>query len=649
MKFGTSLALFMLLLLSSCVGTIQSTVPSYTNVQNAPVYPLTFAGLTNVSAISDTRIEVFFYPASGGSGKYTYDIQVGNDPYPISIPSDVLVPDYRGLLKATLTGLLRLTPYTIKVEVRDQESTVQSSSGIQKTVTTFPYQVADFGGITSAFNTAGEDGKTSIKVRWTPARTSGSLFPETWEPKEYEVIAVDSEKLTPGDMDVDTTVDRWVAKFVSNVANNEYVMRGLAPGKRYYVRIRCLHRGSENDVYDPRKRSELNTNYVVISTVSDDPSNLKFEPSSFNVVLANGEQGLNAVLTSWTPATGIFDHFRIYYSTTASNAVALGNFTGPCLSASLPGATPPYCKRVEYFDSLSPVTGLEPYTSYDFVLVLCRTIVCDAVDQVRSPLRTVITDPSVPNFSGIREVVLANTLDTLENLYLKFDLPNFTTGYFDGLVIKMRRDPDDVATETTLTTSTLPGYYTYDFLTQNTVTVYGIPYVDADTRPYCFTIHPYKNGVPPAIIEYANGVWKCISPSIDPPTSTQFRGIFRAKNRASNVTLDWNLPSAGVYSEFELFYRKQSTLFTWGDAIAQAGDNFDFTNYGRITIEPGETSITIDGFANGVYTFGMITRYMYMTPDGPIVLRSETNNGIFRCTFANDFDVSTIDTEYDCN
>jgi len=648
MRLPTSLVLFILLLLSSCVGTVQDTVPSYTNVKDAPVAPLNFPGVTKAVAISDTRVEVFFYPAAGGSGKYTYDVQVGNDPYPISIPSDVLVPDYRGLLRTTLTGLQRLSTYNIKVEVRDQQSTVQSKSGVIKAVTTFSNEVADFGGITSAYNTAGEDGKTSIKVRWTPARASGGLTKQPWDPKEYEVVAVDAEKLTPADMDVNTTTDRWVARLVNNPANNEYIMRGLSPGKRYYVRMRCLHQTSEDDVYDPKKRGEQNTNYVVISTISDDPSNLVFQPSSFGVSLAPGEQGLNAVIGSWTAATGVFDHFRLYYNETSPGGVASGTVPALCLNPSL-SAGPVYCKRAEYYETTTPITGLKPYTSYDVVLVLCRKVDCADPDTVRSPVRTIITDPSTPSFNGIRDVTMATSLEQVGNLYLKYDPPNFTSGYFDGLIIKHRRTTDGSDPEVEITTSTSPGNIDYNFLTQNTVTIFGIDYLDPN--PYCFTIYPFKydNALPPSKIEFPNNIWKCVQPKIDPPTATQFPGLVRARNSGSAVTLDWLAPTAGIFAEYELYWRKNSTVFIWGDAISEAGEDFDYTNYGRITIDSSLTSISLDNFPNGDFTFGILTHYTYITPAGSVTLRSETNGGILRCTFNNDFDPGTPDPTYDCN
>ena len=129
---------FILLCLFSlvgCVGTVQETKRPYSKVEEGPKSTVSFQGIAAANAISDSRIEVFFFPAEGGSGKFTYDIYVGSSPLPVSVPSDVLMPDYRGMLKFTLTGLNRLSSYQIKVDIRDEKTKLQS---ITETIKTRP-------------------------------------------------------------------------------------------------------------------------------------------------------------------------------------------------------------------------------------------------------------------------------------------------------------------------------------------------------------------------------------------------------------------------------------------------------------------------------------------------------------------------------
>ena len=61
-------------LLVSCVGTVQESNSNITDIGSAYNPVVSFSGIHTATAISDTKVEVFFYPASGGSGKYIYDL-----------------------------------------------------------------------------------------------------------------------------------------------------------------------------------------------------------------------------------------------------------------------------------------------------------------------------------------------------------------------------------------------------------------------------------------------------------------------------------------------------------------------------------------------------------------------------------------------
>ena len=616
-----------------CVGTVQDSSQAFTEVVTKKDTPLVFPGVASVSAISDTRLEVFFYPATGGSGKYTYDVTIGNSSTPLSYPSDVLHPDYRGMLKVTISGLARLTTYLVKVEVRNGTSTVQSNSQVAKSATTFDNEVADFGGITSAYNMAGPDGKDSIKIRWAPAKTSGGIVKQNWDPKSYEVVVVDSEKLTPGDMDGAFTnaQGKWLYEFNHDDTVNEYVVRGLNSKKRYYIRMRAIHEASIVDIYNPRLKGEQNTNYVTISTLSDSLADLNFDPQSFTLALAAGEQGLTAIQATWKQAAGVFDHYRLYYSLEGSG-VSSGSLPDLCLTPdSSPVGSTVFCKKVDLNIISTPITGLSPYTTYDVVLILCQTPACLTTERIASPVRTIKTDPSFATFSGLKSVTTASVLEDVGSVYLNYDVPNFTSGYFDGLVVKMRRTLDGSDAEVLVTESSTTVYHeSYSYVTASQIHVLGIDYSSA--IPYCFTVYPFKydtDGVTKR--ELPNNVWKCVQPQISAPTALQFPGLVAVSTSKNTVSLTWTTPVSGIYSQFEIFYRKQSNIFSWGDAIAQAANGNNFTNYGRKVVDGSVTQITLDGVADGNYAFGVTSYMNYVTDTGSVVLRSETNGGIFKC------------------
>ncbi len=637
----------LILSLYSCVGTVQDTSQPLTKINDAPPAPLTFAGITQASAISDSRIEVFFYPATGGSGLYTYDIIYGDSPYPTSIPSEVLQPDYRGLLRYTLTGLDRLSSYVIKVEVRDRATEAPSSSGASKTVTTFENMVADFNGISSASNTPGQDGKDSIRVRWTPARISGGLAKQAWDPKTYEIVVIDSERLSMTDMDTTSFGPgdgRWVFGVNHENMLNEYIVRGLPSSKKFFVRMRALHEASVNDVYNPRRRSELNTKYIQISTLSGNLADINFETDSFSVSLTSGEQGLNAIDTTWTAARGVFDHYRLYYSE-ENGGVASGTLPDLCLTPiQSPDGETIFCKKAEFQESGALISGLKPYTTYEVTLVLCATMACSSNERIVGPVRTITTDPSMPNFNGLKEIKIAKNLEELETLTLTYDTPSFVSGYFDGLILRMRRTLDGSDDDVEITESSNGQYHdSYNFLSGNQIIVRGISYLEDE--PYCFSLYPYKwdtDGLTKR--EFPNNTWKCVTPIPEAATSIQFPGLVGGTSSQGVISLYWEPPQTGVFSHYELFWTKTSgSPFIWGNAISEAGNNFNFSNYGRQMIEPGQLSATLNQFSDGTYTFGMITYFSYMTPDGAVKLRSDTTS-LIQCV------IESANTEtLDCN
>lgn len=625
----------MIIFLYGCVGTVQDTTQPFTKINEAPVAALSFAGITQASAISDSRIEVFFFPATGGSGRYTYDIIYGDSPYPTSIPSEVLQPDYRGLLRYTMTGLERLSSHVIKVEVRDRDTEVQSNSGVTKTVTTFENMVADFNGISSASNTPGQDGKDSIKVRWTPARISGGLGKAEWDPKSYEIVVIDSERLSPTDLDITSygpSEGRWVFGVNHENALNEYIVRGLPSNTKFYVRMRAIHEASISDVYNPRKKGEQNTHYVQISTLSGSLADIKFEPESFSASLASGEQGLNAINTSWTAASGVFDHYRIYYSL-EDGGVATGSLPDLCLTPlQSPNGQTVFCKKAQFQETGAIISGLLPYSSYQVTIVLCATMACLSTERIQGPVRTITTDPNMPSFNGLKQIKAASRLDDLESLTLTYDPPSFINGYFDGLVLRMRRTLDGSDQDVEITESSSGQFHdSYNFLAVNQLVVRGVSYLSDE--PYCFTLFPYKwdsDGVTKRL--FPNDTWKCISPTPEASTSLQFPGLTGGTSTQGLINLNWEAAEIGIFSHYELFWTKTSgSAFIWGDAIAQAGNNFNFTNYGRQLIDPSELTFALDPLPNGTYSFGMITYFSYVTPNGSVLLRSETNTSILQC------------------
>jgi hypothetical protein len=98
------------------------------------------------------------------------------------------------------------------------------------------------------------------------------------------------------------------------------------------------------------------------------------------------------------------------------------------------------------------------------------------------------------------------------------------------------------------------------------------------------------------------------------------------------VTLRWELPTNGVYEEFELYYVDySSSSLVFATALQELDDWTNIgSSFGRITLAPGQTEITLSGFNNNSsFEFGILSNYN--STQGK--LRSENNQNIVRCSF----------------
>lgn len=640
----TGLFISCLFFLASCVGTVVETSSNITDIGSDYTPVIHFDGIHSVVGISDTKIEIFFYPASGGSGKYIYDIYRGNNPTPTSIPSDILTPDYRGLLRHTVIGLEQLNTYTFNIQVRDQLTNGKSTNNQVKSATTFNNRVADFLGISSASNMPGQDGKDSILVRFTPAPHSGSLSDEEWDPKSYELVIVDADRLTPADMDTDFTTSqgRWVFKWDYDKDNsiNQYVAKGLLPKKKYYVRVRVIHRASVDDIYRPNLKGEMNTKYVEITTLSDELADIQFDSSSFFVSILSGGLGLNTIRATWNKVEGVFDHFRLYYSK-KGGGVTGGSLPELCLTEtqSLPSETI-YCKKSHYTATSTQITGLLPYTEYDFVLVVCQTTECLPHQRIVSSPKSVTTDPATI-FNGISLIETSTHIEGSEMIIAHYEDPNVIGGYFDGLILKMRRTLDGSDAEIEITENSTPVYHRpFDPMNTTEIEIQGIDYLT--DQPYCFRLYPYKwNDTMTERREIANENWKCFIPKIEPPSASSFPGLEAGSTQREYVTLRWPEPSQGFYTNYVVFMRP-GNVFNWGDAMAAfAGvDNgYDFW-----MIDGSDLTTTISGLPSGQYIFGILTYHLYISDTEIVEKWSDTNTKFLKCTVDNS---STVNV--DCN
>lgn len=650
----------------SCVGTVEDKNPPTTKSSDSSKIPLAFDGIFDAIAVGHDKVDVFFFPATGGSGDFTYIITYDGIAAPITAPGEVLRPDYRGLLKYTVTGLEINKLYTFQVQARDNTTEQQSFNTANFKATTFANKTCDFTGIVTAFPLPGSEGLNAIKVTWPLAVQLGTvIFPDEQDPTQYVITVIDADALSPGQMN-DTSFGPPNRKifFADKTARSANVY-GLLPGKKYFVQVRCEHKGYFDFGSNPTYRRETNVNYIEVETLSGGSSSLTFNSANFVVQRADGAAGINTLKAIWGSAEGAFDHYRLYYTRNEAtqsdpgldSLIDFNNLpsysAGSCSSICLPGTantsrTDCYnasaanrwvdCKKLQFDEVETLFSGLEEKVNYDVKLVVCQDLSCSVNVDSGAP-RQMSTDPPMATFAGLSTIEPPRDADELGTIYLKFNPPDFNSGILDGLIVANRQDDGSDkelnASDVTNTTNYVVGYF--DYRSAFEIPVNGIDPYDGAAN-YCFKAYPFiiNNDLSLTKLDPTDHQIPVCLPKSDstnnyifPPTKEEFPGSFPPSPGSQSVSLTWNHPPKGIYDRYEIFYRNTNggQTFNLNAAISDWQDNNVMDTYERVVVSRYYTNKTIENLNPcETYSFGMVTYYVGL--DGN-EYRSESNEAVW--------------------
>lgn len=635
-------------MLFSCTGEIETTEVRETQAAQSDNSTLVFEGLREAKATADDKIELFFRPATGGSPtkEKIYLVNVTEIDLPISLPESVLVKDFRGNFKYTIQNLSIGTSYTISVDVKEEETEYVKKTDRKFTIKTFNHYVSDFMGITSVTNASGPIGSDTINVRWGSPTIFNSGAQVDANADYLEVTAIDASQLTPTDMNninLTSVNGRYVKTVPYDPSVNEVLFRGLPANTKFYVQVRCIHQASINDIYEPELRSEQNTNYLTISTLRQEFEGVgSFTADSFIVDKGSGKLALSSVSARWAAVDAVFDHYRVYFHD-EDVAFDVGSASIPldCSSAiSKLDGVDAYCKRIDYDVNSTSISSLKKLKTYNFNLVLCLDFACQGSDRIILATTTQETKPPVANHAGLTSVTPATGADALGKMILNFPRVNFDTGYFDGFVIEMSNDQVAYSGAVVINDNSYLGELNvleYDYLTDTQIIVDNIDYSDSSV-PFCFTIYPFLYDSDGLKETYPNGRWECSYPDLSNavPSLADFEGLDFGLVSDGIVSLRWFPPASGLYSHFEVYYRKTAGAFNLSEAINETTVDFDYTNYGRVVVaaedDVSNYVIQIENLEEKTYQFGIST--YFASPSG--ILRSEQNSVVLTCDLGED-------------
>ncbi len=649
------------LLTQSCVGTIEDANIQTTKSAGTSISPIKFEGVYRAIPIAHNKVDILFFPASGGSGDYTYLISYDGISTPISVPSSTLKLDYRGLHKVTVPSLSINTTYSFQVQIVDESTGGKSFTEVAVAATTFPNLTCNFEGIGSVAPLSGANGLNAINVTWAEGETIGStIFAEEPDPYQYVVTIIDSDLLNPGDMNNDTFTEPERKVFYFNRTKRNVNIYGLTSGKKYFVQVRCEHEGYNSFGFDQSYLREENTNHTQITTLLAGAAGITWPTSQISLSLGPGASGLNTLQLDWPGAIGAFDHYRAYstrnevgdpglntaitVSPSCQNScyASASNCGGSgCLTRSGCYADSGHwvnCKKLPLNEISTLLVGLEEQKSHEAKLLVCQDINCTIF--VESPVLSIITRPDLASFDGIVTIDKPKSFDDLGSLWINLLPPQVETGLIDGVLVEFVGQLDS---DTPVILNGAPDFTNssnltvvpFDYQTVTEIEVQGInPY---SALKYCFKAYGFTYSgagviIPQPVETQQNPV--CVYPSpnyITPPDNLQFLGLSSCTLLSESISLAWALPSEGVYEKIEVFWKDNSvgSPFNFNDAVAEANSGA-MVNYKRALIDGSKINYVVTSLdPSKSYTFAALS---YMAGLDGVEYRSNFNSGIRTCS-----------------
>ncbi len=659
--------LLALLVLQSCVGTVEEGKRRQENFKDPETSSFNFIGLNSATPISHDKIEVTFFPQFGQITGYNYYLFV-NENTPILLNLEDLEPGLGGNLKYTVKNLTIGQIYKLKMIVRNETLGLESSGALEYFVSTFDNQTAQFLGINDVVKVIGQTDRT-VKVSWVPATMNGIIVATSYDPVYYEVKYI-SEDGGPNNLNnpsyagVDKIVTRVPTpptKASPSFNPYETTITNLIPGKRYYFQVRAINQlwnyfDEDPLIPEPPVNREVNTRFMSVTMDNG------FSPLDFNkdgITLANGPgvSAFDKVNIFWEPGSGTFENYQIY----------LREYDGiddPEIDDLLIPAEMDAMKLASDFtivsssDSAYSYGGLSAYKWYQVKIVLCKTLACpldtgNSDFGVISNMFAIRTQPQLAPFSGISYLGDPQSAATLDEISIAFDAVDTSIGFADELELYCI-DPNDYANFVKF--PTVPGTpvsqnvpisasgigncdglklevgITPINLNGPLINISGVNTLnqtDFASSRYCFALAPAINFKPEIVkLDPSKWVIRCVNPEIRVPTMTEFTGVKGSCLVNQNTaTVTWELPSGGVYNKFEAF-TKDSTVSAGFSFNAGINDDVGYQRSGLI-----DSSILTHTFSNlrpgRKYYLGVLA--VAYDPSGPITIHSEANLNVVEC------------------
>ena len=547
--------LLIIFTLTSCVGTVQEFgEQTQRSVIDNP-YDIRFDGIIEAKATAHNKVRVYFKPAQGGSGTFSYNAYVDGNYSSAAASTTGGEVDENGNFYIDVKGLQTGRTHSFLVRAYDIQNAAEDKNNIIINVATLPFEVPIFDGIYTLENIAGIQGETALKATWIKANAAS----------EGSGFGVNPRAISGYNIYVGTTTENMILfGTVSDPDVTEYIISGLAQKTKYYVRV--LARDSQS----PINLEDANMEIKSLATKSSAPiSFLGLKTAT----IPNDSSGFSKINLTWDSGTGGFDRYRIFVRTDANTPD--------------PENDTPHTTDVTNLTTESiQISVTNPYTLYYVTMVACNSSTCDEYEGEKVNLPVTTTPPVAP-FNGIVSLTQATGQFGLTQLEATWFEPDSTQGVYDEIKLYQMDNVGNVLNEIVACTSGSDPCYEIVSPTKRKI----INLTQGDE--YCFmakaySTTPYKADEPNGRT-HTNEVSRCATPAYQEPA---FSGPLNTCSNitSSGLTVDWEIPNpAGTFERFEIYHTSISTPFDFTQAVA---GNTDYT---LVTVDPSQASWALTG------------------------------------------------------
>lgn len=626
--------------LAGCIGVVDSKDPNSTINATIAEKTIAFDGLANAIPISDSKVELYWYPAQGNPSDITYYIHVNNSQNPFHVNAESLDLLPSGMYRYTIKSLKINTPYSFRVSVQNANTGAKSDNDKELSASTFANRTADFGGISRVRLAEGEAGKNTVIVEWAKAVTVGTTSSRPTDPLQYEIRYISSQQGKAEDLfDIENPAVTIVREPISVNSSSmpssatSRIITGLVSGNKYYFLVRCIHANYLLQSEEPEYKREENRSYLSIETRSSD-NLFDFDSSYFSVQSSPGELGLTALDLSWRGATGNYNHYRVYHLKAAEpdadliDVEAIADKLDVDAINLLNQDSNSYLAAEAGKESLR-VRNLESFAYYHIKIAACKTVTCGDDQRLVSDLVLARVVPRKAPFNGIISIDNPASTDALTEVILNFNPPVMTYGFANKVkVYCFANDADNNPVEVTSDVPTISIISNCDGMqlasplptsingisSLNEISIKTVHFPansSVSDLQYCFSVVPViESPYLPADME--RGIVKCKIPEIEVPTNREFKGKndVCTQEGIGSLGVSWELPSNGIYTDFQVFWKKKNGIpFRFADAVSGTHPSYFSTDVGG-----EETKYIINGAMPGEeYEVGVLS---YIEIDG---------------------------------